>query len=256
MLDVSKAKDDAGASLSETASRLRQVVARQEALAPRILTLDRTSANQASVERLNTMLVDMQNRRTELATKFRLDDPLVSEMDQKISDTRAALTRAEQIRSNDSTTDINPLRQALDAEADRLLQTRAGLLSRRADLDAQLMRKRAELAKLEEASIYIDDLNRDIKELETNLDLYRSKAVAAAISDDLDTAKISNVVVAASPIVPVLPQASRLNVFSGVLLSILVSLAVGLFTEMHSQKIYGPASLESETGLPVLATLA
>jgi succinoglycan biosynthesis transport protein ExoP len=255
LLEVSGATDDVGASLAETQSRLRQVRAQQNALTTRIVTQDRVSANQYSVERLNTMLVDLQNRRTELVTKFRPDDRLVTEVDKEISDTRASLARAEQSHFNDETTDVNPLRQSLDAEADHLLQTQAGLVSRKSDLDAQLIRKRAELAKIEQADVYVEDLSRDIKDLETNLDLYRNKAVAAGIADALDTAKISNVVVAGSPIVPVLPMSSNINIFTGVLLAAFISLALGLFTEMHSKKLYGPAMLEAETGLQVLATL-
>jgi uncharacterized protein involved in exopolysaccharide biosynthesis len=255
MLEVSKARDDVDAAFAETESRLRQVRAQQTALTPRIVTQDRSSTNQYSIERLNTMLVDLQNRRTELATKFRSDDRLVTEVDKEISDTRAALARAEQGHFNDQTSDVNPLRQSLDAEVDRLLEKRAGLLSRRSDLNQQLTRRRAEVAKIEQAGVYVEDLNRDITQLETNLELYRSKAVEAGIAEDLDTAKISNVVVAAPPIVPALPMSSPINIFTGLLLAMFVSLAVGLVAEMNSRKLYGPSMLEVETGIPVLATI-
>ena len=254
-VEASKARDEVGASLAETESRLRQTRVQQRQLPSRIVTQDRTSANQYSVERLNTMLADLQNRRTEMVTKFRPNDRLVTQIDKEILDTQASLSHAEQIHSNDQVTDVNPLHQSLDADESRLLQTRVGLLSRKAALDSQLDQKRAVLAKMESDRVHLDEQNRGINELETNLNLYRTKAATAEIADDLDLAKIGNVVVAASPIVPVLPAPSPFNIVTGLLLAAFASLALGLFSEMQSKKLYGPAALEAETGFSVLATL-
>ena len=65
------------------------------------------------------------------------------EADAQIAQTRAALEQcSRRCGADDETTDVNPLRQALDAEADRLREQRAGLVSRRADVNLQLVRKR------------------------------------------------------------------------------------------------------------------
>ena len=54
MEDTKKSLDEVNVSLAETSSRLAQVRSQQGAADPRLVTQDRISANQQSVERLNT----------------------------------------------------------------------------------------------------------------------------------------------------------------------------------------------------------
>jgi uncharacterized protein involved in exopolysaccharide biosynthesis len=83
---------------------------------PRIVTLSRTIPNEQSVERLNTMLVELQNRRTELVAKFLPDDRVVKDMDQEIRDTKAALDRASKMNGVEGATDVNPVSQTLEID--------------------------------------------------------------------------------------------------------------------------------------------
>jgi len=92
---------EARSKLMETAAYLREVNDRiakvdqqLQNLQPSIVTQSRTMPNQYSAERLNTLMVELQNRRTQLLTKFRADDRLVREVDQQIKTTRAALEKA------------------------------------------------------------------------------------------------------------------------------------------------------------------
>jgi uncharacterized protein involved in exopolysaccharide biosynthesis len=254
MEDTKKSLDDVNASLAETSSRLGQVSSERAAANPRLMTQDRISANQYSVERLNTMLADMRNKRTELATKFRPGDVLLVQADKEIADTEAALKTAKDINSEDKTTDVNPVWVALDTQVNQLRQQQAGLVSRKSELIEQLGRQRGDIGKMERASIDISELDREIKELENSLDLYRNKAISAGISEDLDTAKISNVVVASPPIVPVLPAPSPFNYVTGFLFAVFFSLGVGLLFTMGSDKVYGASALERELGIPVLTS--
>jgi uncharacterized protein involved in exopolysaccharide biosynthesis len=255
MLDAKKSLDEVNASLAETSSRLAQVRREQSEADPRVVTQDKVSANQYSVERLNTMLAEMNNKRTELAAKFRPGDPLLVEEDKQIADTQASLKAAQEISSEDKTTDVNPVWISLDSEANRLRQQQAGLLSRKSELIGQLGQKRGDIGKMEQASIDIGELDREIKELENSLDLYRSKAISAGIAEDLDAAKISNVVVASPPIVPVLPASSPFNPVTGLLFALVASLAIGLLSEMRAEKVYGASEIEEEIGIPVLTSL-
>jgi uncharacterized protein involved in exopolysaccharide biosynthesis len=254
MEDTKKSLDEVNVSLAETSSRLAQVRSQQGAADPRLVTQDRISANQQSVERLNTMLVEMRNKRTDLATKFRPGDVLLLQSDKEIADTEAALKVAKDINSEDKTTDVNPVWIALDTEANRLRQQQAGLMSRKSELVEQLSRQRGDIGRMERASIDVGELDREIKELGGSLDLYRNKAISAGIAEDLDAAKISNVVVASPPIVPVLPASSPFNYLTGLLFAIFVSLGVGLLSTMWSEKVYGASVIESELGIPVLTS--
>ncbi len=231
LIDAQRTIGEADASIAETDSRLATVMMEQRLRAPRVVTQEKSSANQFTVEQLNTLLANLENKRTELATKFLPGDRLLVQQDQEIADTRGALATAEAMHADDKTTDVNPLRLALDGEADRLREQRAGLVSRRSNLSLQAARRRGEVGTMEHAEVGVDDLDRQIKELEETLSLYRSKAISAQITDDLDQAKISNVVVAEPPIVPALPAPSALNALTGLLFAVFASLAIGFGVE-------------------------
>src|SRR5207244_741730 len=72
----------------ETPNRINLVEQQITVLPKRVVTQSRSLPNQYSAERLNTMLGEMQNRRTQLLTKFRPDDRLVLELDEQIRTTR------------------------------------------------------------------------------------------------------------------------------------------------------------------------
>ena len=234
VLDLRKSRDDVASQLADTDSRLIQTKLARARSADRVVTQQKVSANQYSVERLNTLLADLQNRRTELATKFRPGDRMIAQVDQEITDTRAALARAVAIQSEDRTTDVNPLRQTLDGQVDQLTAVQAGLRSRKAELDRQLAQNEGAFAAMERDGIDIDDLDREIKELEDNLAVYEEKALAAGVAEDLDAARISNVVLSTPPMAPVLPAPSPINYFTAVLLAALLSVSLGLVSQMRT----------------------
>ena len=85
---------EAEALVSETANRIQRVQQQLKAVAPRVVTQSRSLPNQYSAERLNTMIVELRNKRTQLLTKFRPEDRFVQEVDQQIRTTTEALERA------------------------------------------------------------------------------------------------------------------------------------------------------------------
>src|SRR6266404_5962574 len=129
---------DADAALNEATNRIARVEQQLGAIPKRIVTQSRQLPNQYSAERLNTMMVELQNRRTQLLTKFRPDDRLVKEVDEQIRTTQLALDRAEQKTSIEEATDLNPLRQTLETELSRARLDQAGARARRDTLSGQL----------------------------------------------------------------------------------------------------------------------
>ena len=232
LIDAQRTIGEADASIAETDSRLSTVMAEQRMRQARVVTEEKSSANQYTVEQLNTLLANLENKRTDLAAKFLPGDRLLLEQDQEIADTKRALEAAQAMHADDTTTNVNPLRLALDGEADKLREQRAGLVSRRSNLSLQVARRRGEVGTMEHAEIGVDDLDRQIKELEETLLLYRSKTISAEITDDLDRAKISNVVIAESPIVPALPAPSPLNALTALLFAVFASLGIGFGYEV------------------------
>jgi uncharacterized protein involved in exopolysaccharide biosynthesis len=257
MMDTEHAVDDAGVAIREATIRVAELESQTAGLQSRVETQRRVVPNQYSVERLHTMLAELQNRRTELLAKFNSDDRLVQEMDKQLSDTTAALERARAMTSVEQTTDVNPTRQTLESEAAQAALNLSGLLARKASLTGVLSGTRARLDWLNSVTGEHDTLTRRAKELEESVMLYGKKREEARISNSLDEQHIANVSILELPVVPPLQSQGKawLFVVAAFLLGA-CSMGVACVADTMRPGIDTADELHMLTGIPVLASAA
>lgn len=245
------------AAVNEATNRIKRIEQQLAATPARIVTQSKSIPAQYSAERLNTMLVELQNRRTQLLTKFRPDDRLVREVDDQIRTTRTALAKAEGQTAVEQATDLNPLRQTLETELSRARLEQTGAQARRDTLAGQLRDYEGALRKLEGDTTTHNDLQRQVKEAEENYQLYAKKREEARIADELDRQKITNVSIAEAPAVPRIPSSPNrpLNLVLGIFVAGLLSLGAVFSAEMLGDTVHTPRQLEALTGSTVLATV-
>ncbi len=223
---------------------------RQLGQAPsRMVTQSRTLSNPYSAQSLQTMLAELQNRRSALLAKFRPDDRLVQEVEQEVADTQAALEHAKTLTGLEEATDVNPVHQALELDLAKQGTELAGQQSRRNALAQQAASYRRQLARLADATAAYDDLVRKRNEAADNYALYSKKMEEARIADSLDRQKISNVAIAESPIEPHLPSSPNvgLNLALGLLFAGCLGLGVALTAEYVSNGRRPPETAPAET---------
>lgn len=266
------------AAVREYQSKIAEARAREAAAPSRVTTQKRTVPNQNSIQQLGTMLVELENRRTLLLSKFRPDDRTVQEVSREIADTQSALDQARTQTSSEQATDINPVHQSLELDLDKEEAEYAGLEARQKELMRQAQTYHDQLYKLADSTTEYDDLNRTEKEAEENYLLYARKAEEARIADSLDQQKISNVAIAENPVEPETPSSPNKprNMALGALLAGFLSLGIAFSGEYLAQPfpevepnpqpglgsqpdtpslgetVRGPAELETLTALPVL----
>ena len=261
VLKLTEAKSkllDTETLLREVSDRIAKVQQQLETLAPRVVTQRRALPNQYSAERLNTLIVELQNKRTQLLTKFRADDRLVKEVDQQLKNTRVALDKASKETATEQSTDLNPLRQTLEAELSRDKVDQAGAAGRHEMLVGQVKDYETQLSRLEGITAEYEDLSRQKKESGDNYQLYKKKEEEARITDELDQSKITNVSVAEAPVqsqIPVKPN-RPLNMILGVFLGVLLSIGSVVIAEFLRDTVLTPRELELLTGQKVLASLS
>jgi len=245
------------ATLNELNERIAKLDQQLRTIHPRIVTQSRALPNQYSAEHLNTMIVELQNKRTQLLTKFRADDRLVKEVDQQIKTTRAALDKATTETATEESTDLNPLRQTLETEQARARVDQAGAQGRLEMLESQVAQYEGQLSRLEGITGDYEELNRKVKQADDNYQLYQKKEEEARVTDELDQNKITNVSVAEAPTQPSLPVRPNrpMNLMLGLFLGAFLSLTGVVVAEFMRDTVLTPHELEVLTGRPVLAAL-
>lgn len=219
----------------------------------RVSTTERDIPNQSSVQQLHTMLVDMQNKRTDALMKFNPGDRLLIELDQQIKDTTAALERAQTMSGKEQSTDINPAWQQLEVERSKARLQSAGLESKMAELRGELTAQKQRLLQIAEASPRYEQLVRNVSDAKSKYELFTKRQEEARIADVLDTQRISNVVLAQAPNVPHVPSSPnvRLGIVAGAIGAALLAGAAGFLREM-----FGTAWIErrvSKVNPPAIA---
>jgi len=255
LVDLEASLKETEAAYKETDQRIRSLQQQLGKLQPRIVTQARRLPNQYSVEHLNTMLAELQNRRTELLTKFRPEDRMIQQVDQQILDTKAAMDGAGKMSATEEATDVNPLRQSLEVELAKSQATTTGLRARAGSLSKQIAEYRGSLGALETSTADDDQLLREIKEAEDAFFLYSKKREEARITEAMDRQKIANVVLVQPPRTPLLPK-PRLtgSLLATYFLGCLMILSLAFLLSTARKAVYTPWELEGLTGLPVLAS--
>ena len=121
-------------------------------------TLQRTITNQYSQEHLNTSLVDLENRRTELLKRYAPNDRQITEIDEKLKTIRAAILQAADQPAGENATDINPLWQQLNLAVVTSGAEISALQGQGNELHGQIAAAQKRLNELEQAATAYGEL--------------------------------------------------------------------------------------------------
>lgn len=223
----------------------------------RITTEVHNAPNELSDQQLNTLLIDLENRRTELLTRYVPTDRLVLEVDKQIAQTRVAIRNADKQRVVESVSNNNPIRTSLEGN---LRQTKVLLGGEQARLNA--LQQQADnfnhrLTELQAISVQDDTLERTVQDLRRNTDTYAQKRDEANIEDELDRKRIIDVAIAQEPTLSVQPvQPHRTKALAlGVLVACFLSMGFVLVSDAMRETALTPHELEGMVSCPVLATI-
>lgn len=256
LADTETAYREAGAAQKDAQARNDVLEKQLGDTAPRIITQLRTLPNQDAAERLNTMLAELRNKRTELLTKFHPSDRMVVEVEQQIAQTSEALEQTRRDVSKEEATDVNPIRQTLQAE---LLQSRnrlAGLSGRAGALRFQTLQAQKELDRMSQVTGQHDDLTRALKEAESHYQALSTQFEQAKLAEQMDRQRMANVAVAESPTRSGVAEPKiDTDVVVGTMLGLVTLLGIALFGGMRRRAAFTPWELEGLTGSPVLGAI-
>jgi len=248
----------AGVSGEMQASRRRLEQLRQqgEKLPATVKTASRSARNQALIEKLKSLLVELENQRTELLTRYEPGYRLVVEVEKKLADTQRALEREEQAVVVDETEALNPIRQAVEAEYFRTQTELVGLEARQRELRQKLGEQQGRQMRLEGLTAEHDTLERKRKLAEENYLRYEERKEQARIANALDLEQLLHVSIVEPAKEPALPaeRPIAMVMLVGLLVGSCTGVGAALVRDRQNRAVTSAAEIAALTGLPVLST--
>ena len=238
------------ARIAESDRQLAQIPGRQ-------VTVEKAIPNQESVQHLNTLIVELENRRTALLTNYKASDRTVVELDKQIATTKAALNDATVTSAHEKTTDVDPAWQQVHTAAVQTHISRKATAEHRASIAAQLAALRGQLSGSQDKTVEFSNLESRANEMKENYQLYAQKRDQAQIEDAMDEHKLMNVAVAEAPTLSSLPIRPRklTNLLLGGVTSLFIGFCAVYFAEAGRSTIATPRELDNLSRYAVLATV-
>jgi len=243
------------AQISELTQQLGTQTRQLHTIPQRQMTQVRTVPNDYSVERLNTMLAELENKRTTLLTKFTQNDRLVQEINKQIADTRVALANAQRMTSQEHDTDVNPVWQAVTGSIIQNETQRQALKAKHNALAAQISAMQGHLSDVEGSTVAFNTLKQKVVDLENNYQLYTQKRDEAEIADAMNANRLLNVAVAQDPTYSLLAYSPKplLDTALGTFTALFFASFLVFFVEMGRNTFASGAEVTRAVRLPVLA---
>lgn len=228
----------------------------QSASPDRQTTLIRKADNAELLAQLNSTILSLELKRSDLITKYAPEYPLVTELDAQISDARKAIAAAEQSPVEEVTTDRPPSLDWMATELSKAEADRAALEAKATAVQRVLHQYQENARKLDADSAQQDDLIRDARTAEDNYLLYSRKREEARISDSLDRNGIVNVSIAEAAVAPALPTLHLTWLFAAALFAgSMVSVGAAYAVDRLDPSFRTPDELGRYLDLRVLAAI-
>jgi uncharacterized protein involved in exopolysaccharide biosynthesis len=245
------------AQISEVSQRLASQTHQLKDIPTRQMTQQRIIPNDYSVERLNTMLAELQNQRTSLLTKFTPADRTVQEVERKIADTRDALSNAQAMTSKETSSDVNPVWQSVTGAIIQNETDRQALRAKHDALEQQIGQLRSSLKDTEGSTVAFTTLRQKVTDLENNYQLYAQKRDEAEMADAMNENRLLNVAVQQNPTFSMIPYRPRpvVDIVLGGFTATFLASFVVFFAEVGRDTIANEFELEKISGQHVLATV-
>ena len=254
--DFAAALQTVNADQASTEQRI-QALEKQSGTTPERLTTQMRAVDDAQVlQGLKTTLITLENKHTELLTKYQPTYPLVKEVEKEVADTKASIATEEGKPVRDETTDRNPTYAWINEELAKAKADDQGLRARAATLRATIAQYQAKAHELDQKNLVQQDLLRRVKTEEENYLLYQRKREDARMTDALDRTRILNVSIAEEPSLPAVPTNSPWTVILlGAVLATSVSVGMAFTLEYTDASFRTPAEVSSDLNIPVLAAV-
>lgn len=254
--DLQKQYADASVAAGKSSRQTQELAQILERTPSSIVGERKSIPHQGEVEQLRSVLSGLQLKHIEATSRYSPTDRMITDLDQQIAATKAALEAASSQRAEEVSTISNPVLHEAQTDMVRVRGDYAGNREQADELGRQLATNRKQLVKLDEQAAAYSLLSDNVARF-TELDhRYRQKADTAHADESLNQNHISNVALAETPFAP--PDRSpRVGAILGIgtIWSLFSAGFAILIVDRMRARVTSPFDIESALGAPVIATL-
>ncbi len=232
-------------------ARVADLKKQLEILPQRIVSAETTVPN-TGTDALRAQLYELQVLQLEQEARFSANHPALQATREQVRQAEAMLAQETSDRQ-ETTSDVNPNHRSLKLSLAQAESDLAGVVARLSELGSQRKVVLADLKKLNDNELEIDQLTREISMAREEFFRYADSLEQARIDEELDNQRISNLIVAQQATFeekPVSPSKLLVGALS-LVLSLASMVSIVLFSEKLSSKIYTEEQLEAALELPV-----
>ena len=256
---LSTAETNYRATAVQVDSSTQQIASQEAELAhtpQRQLKESKTVQNYA-LQQLKPQMLVLETQRAELLTRYRPSSQRIREIDAKLNAGHKILLREKQTNVQETTTDVNPTWQALDAALATARAKAASFKAAETTQAAQIAALHDQLKTMTGAGVTFETLQRQVDSDKEAYLSYVRKGEEARAAEALNQSRILNVSVVQSPTMPIEPVSPRimLNLIAGLLFALILAAAAAYWSEEYDPRICSAASIFKDTGLHTVAIL-
>lgn len=231
-------------------------VKKQLANTPERMVAEETTVPNTGTDLLREQVFELQVLMLDQQAKFNDDHPSLQVTREQLAKAQAMLD-AESRDRQEITSDINPNYSSLKLSLANQESELAGLVAQKSELDQQREQVLADLKKLNDYELEIDQLNRESALARDNYFRYAANLEKTRINEELDKNAITNAILAQEATLaekPVSPNKLLIAALS-LMLSFSSVVALVLFSEKLDHPIYRENQLEEALDLPVFGVV-
>ena len=240
-------------------SKLQQIKSQEAQLkqTPQRQTKESKSVQNIALQQLKPQMLQLETERAELLSRYQPTSAKIREIDAKLKAGNEILKNQEPNNVQETTTDVNPTWQAVDADLAKARAEAASYQAAQKTEAAQLVDLRNQLKTMTTDGVEIGRLERKVESDKEAYTSYVRKGEEARAAEALNQSRILNVSVVQEPTTPIAPVSPRieLNLIAGLLFALMLAIAAAHWTEEYDPKICSAASIGKDTGLSTVAIL-
>ncbi len=240
-------------------SKMQQIASQEGELkkTPQRQTKESKTVQNMALQQLKPQMLQLETERAELLSRYQPGSSRIREIDAKLKAGHDILTREKESNVQETTTDVNPTWQGLDADLAKARAEAASYKAAQATQTAQIATLREQLKTMTTDGVTIERLERKVQSDKEAYLSYVRKGEEARAAEALNQSQILNVSVVQDPTAPLEPVSPRimLNLVTGLLFGLILAIAAVHWTEEYDPKICSTASIFKDTGLSTVAVL-